>query len=137
MQAYRFLLYWRMENVFSGFNTLSGERERMLWTKEASEYIRRLAPPRYVDALIPKTVVGCRRRVNDTGYLDCLHQDNVELVHNDPIKAIVSDGVLTESGRWIKADAIVLATGFETQKPLFPMDIRGESNVSLADHVSS
>lgn len=73
----------------------------------------------------------------DTGYLECLWHDNMELVPDDPIEEIVEDGVRTKSGRIVKADAIIRATGFATSKLLFPMEIIGENGVSLHDHVSS
>lgn len=72
----------------------------------------------------------------DTDYLACLHRQNVELIHDDPIDHITDSGIMTKSGRAIHADAIVLANGFETQKPLFPMEIRGQNGQNIADHVS-
>lgn len=136
MRLYRAKLYYDMEKDFVGFDTETGAQVRSGWSKEASDYIRRAAPEKYLDFLVPKTEVGCKRRVNDTGYLDCLHQDNVELVYEDRIKEIVEDGVLTEAGRLVKADAIILAHGFETQTPLAPMEIYGEKGVSINEHVS-
>lgn len=136
MRFYRAKLYWDKEKTFSGFNIQSGSKERDEWAAEATEYIRRKAPPQYTDALVPKIMWGCKRNVNDTGYLDCLHRQNVELIYDDPIVEIVKDGVQTVSGRKVKADAIILATGFQTQRLLFPMDIRGEEGTSVAEHVS-
>ncbi|KAJ9204616.1 hypothetical protein DTO164E3_1791 [Paecilomyces variotii] len=46
----------------------------------------------------------------------------------------LESAILTKSGRAINADAIVLANGFETQKPLFPMKIRGQNGQDIADH---
>ena len=109
-----------------------GEKERQGWAAEATSYIREHAPAKYVNALIPKSVIGCKRRVNDTNYLACLHRENVELVYDDPIVEIVSNGVRTRSGRVVIADAIILATGFETQKLLEHVDIRGESGDTLS-----
>lgn len=122
--------------MFSGFHVSKGLQEREGWTAEATRYIRQHAPPKYVEALIPKSVIGCKRRVNDTDYLACLHRDNVELVFDDPIAEIIETGVRTRGGRVVPADAIVLATGFETQKLLQAVDIRGENGTSLLEHVS-
>jgi hypothetical protein len=72
----------------------------------------------------------------DTDYLACLHRKNVELIYDDPIDHITESGIMTKSGRKIDADAIVLANGFETQKPFFPMEIRGQNGQNIADHVS-
>ena len=136
MRLYRAKLYWDKEKTFSGFNIQSGSKERDQWAAEATDYIRRNAPPRYIDALVPKILWGCKRNVNDTGYLDCLHRPNVELIYDDPIVDIVEEGIQTVSGRKVKADAIILATGFQTQRLLSPMDIRGEEGTGVAEHVS-
>lgn len=136
MRLYRAWLYYQKERDFAGFKITQGVNTRKKWAEETIEYIRKNAPEKYLDFLIPKTEVGCKRRVNDTDCLACLHRDNVELVYNDPIEEIEEKGVRTVSGRFIHADAIVLAHGFETQKPLFPMQIYGKSGITINEHVS-
>lgn len=71
----------------------------------------------------------------DTDYLACLHRENVELVHSDTIEEITEAGVRTRSGREVHAVAIGLATGFQTQQVLYPMEIKGEKRVTLNEHV--
>lgn len=124
-----------MESDFAGFDVKTGGGIREDLKKTQTEYIKKTAPEKYHKALIPKTEIGCKRKVMDTDYLACLHGDNVELDSHDPIAEIVETGVLTKSGRHVHADAIVLATGFETQQMLFPMEISGEGGLSLQDHV--
>lgn len=136
MRAYRGYLYWAQERMFSGFSIATGGEERAEWTRVGTEYIQKAAPARYVDALIPKTMIGCKRRVNDTDYLACLHRDNVELVYDDPIAELYEQGVTTRSGRSVNADAIILATGFETQNALYPLEIYGEDGIGLKEYVS-
>jgi cation diffusion facilitator CzcD-associated flavoprotein CzcO len=136
MRGHRGILYWRQEKTFSGFHILSGEKDRAQWAREAEAYARKAAPAKYVDALVPKTVIGCKRHVNDTFHLEALHRDNVELVHDDPIDHILEHGVATKSSRTVRADPLILGTGFETQRPLHPSDIQGVSGVTLAEHVS-
>lgn len=92
---------------------------------------------RYHDALIPRTEIGCKRKVMDTNYLACLHRENVELVHSDPIEEMTETGVRTRSGREVHADAIILANGFQTPQVLFPMEITGEKAVTLNERVRS
>ena len=135
MRILRAYYYWGMETDFAGFNLANGGAIRKDLQKTQADYIKREAPEKYHEALIPKTTIGCKRKVMDTEYLACLHRKNVDLVWQDPIEEIVEDGVLTKSGRMVKADAIVLATGFSTQQVLFPMDIRGEGGLGLQEHV--
>lgn len=136
MKTYRALLYWTMERDFQGFDMETGAEIRKGWSSTAEAYIRANAPARYREFLVPKTEVGCKRRVNDTDYLACLHRENVELVYEDGVEEIVEAGVRTRSGKVVEADAIVLAHGFETQRMLAPMEIVGENGVSITDHVS-
>lgn len=134
MRLYRFYLYYVMESGFSGFYLDSGRRIRDDMTKTILDYMQKTAPKEYHDALTPKVELGCKRNVMDTDYLACLHRENMELVSFDPIAEITETGVRTESGRVVNADAIVLATGFQTQQLLYPLVIKGE-NGTLNEHV--
>ncbi|KAL9094581.1 MAG: hypothetical protein Q9165_003140 [Trypethelium subeluteriae] len=134
MRLYRAKLYADMERDFAGFDIATGASIREGLKQENRAYVERMAPERYVEALVPRTMIGCKRKVLDTGYLACLHSENMELVADDPVVGIEEEGVVTEAGRKVKADAIVLATGFATHQMLFPMEIRGKEGVSLNDH---
>ena len=135
MRLYRFYIYADMELDFFGFYNVAGRKIRERLTRERIEYMKRTAPAKYHEALTPKTELGCKRKINDTDYFACLHNENMELVHADPIEEITATGVRTRSGREIRADAIILANGFETQRVLYPLDIRGEKGISLTEHV--
>lgn len=136
MRLYRAALYWQMEIDYPGFDIDSGKPIREGLKKENEAYVKRMAPRKYWNALIPKTEIGCKRKVLDTEYLTSLHNKNVELIPDDPVERITEDGVRTKSGRDIYADAIVLAIGFATQQMLFPMEIIGRDGLSLNKHVS-
>jgi cation diffusion facilitator CzcD-associated flavoprotein CzcO len=134
MRLYRAKHYYDMEADWSGFPIESGAAIRSGLAKENEAYVKRMAPKKYWDALIPKAEIGCKRKVLDTEYLRCLWRDNVDLIPNDPVQKITEDGVLTKSGREIKADAIVLAIGFATQQMLCPMEIKGRDGLKLNDY---
>ncbi|KAL7802021.1 hypothetical protein V8C44DRAFT_346096 [Trichoderma aethiopicum] len=134
MRIYRAKLYWNQERDFAGYDIETGAEIRRGWSMGAAEYIRTNAPAQYRDFLVPKTEIGCKRRVNDTGYLACLHQNNVNLIYDDPVEEIVSNGVRTRAGKIVDADAIVLAQGFETQRPFGSLQIFGEGGVSIHYH---
>ncbi|KAF4987762.1 hypothetical protein FGRMN_10186 [Fusarium graminum] len=134
MKLYRGWLYYLKERDFAGFRVAEGLATRNKWADETIGYIRKMAPDKYLDFLIPKTAVGCKRRVNDTDYLSSLHRDNVELIYDDPVQEIEQIGARTASGRLVPADAIILAHSFETQKPLFPMKISGRDGVTINEH---
>ncbi|KAF2771169.1 cyclohexanone 1,2-monooxygenase [Teratosphaeria nubilosa] len=134
MRAYRFYLYALMEKDFAGFDIESGQGIREALRRENERYVKRMAPERYWDALIPRHEIGCKRKVMDTGYLATLWKPNVELIPDDPVQTITASGVVTQSGRHLPADAIVLATGFHVSKMLSPMEILGKHGTSLTAH---
>ncbi|KAF3045515.1 hypothetical protein E8E12_008910 [Didymella heteroderae] len=134
MRLYRAKHYYDMECDWSGFPIESGAAIRSGLAKENEAYVKRMAPKKYWDALIPKAEIGCKRKVLDTEYLKCLWRANVDLVPNDPVQKITEEGVVTKSGREIKADAIVLAIGFATQQMLCPMEITGRDGLKLNDY---
>lgn len=136
MRLYRAYFYWQMESDYAGFKIDSGRSIRKKLAEENAAYVKKMAPRKYWDALIPKIEIGCKRKVLDTDYLASLHKANVELVSDDPVQEILEHGVRTKSGREIPADAIVLAIGFATQQMLFPMKIVGRGGLSLNKHVS-
>jgi hypothetical protein len=137
MRCFRCAIFLYLESYFSTFKRVSGKRTREARMKSQAAYLKETAPKKYHEILTPKTELGCKRRVMDTDYLACLHRENMELIHDDPIERITVDGVRTKSGRKIYADAIIFATGFKTAQPLFPLgdNIRGEGGVTLSEHV--
>lgn len=136
MRAYRAKFYYEMERDWSGFAIESGQGIRKDLAKENAAYVKSMAPPKYWHALIPKTEIGCKRKVLDTEYLKTLWRDNVELIADDSVERITETGIVTKSGRELNADAIVLAIGFATQQMLCPMEIIGREGLSLNEYVS-
>ena len=81
--------------------------------------------------LILFSCTGCKRRIFDPNYLESLHRSNVELAsvginHFDETGIVSLDGVRTEF------DAVVLATGFDVQQFIVPMEIYGKDGRSLS-----
>jgi cation diffusion facilitator CzcD-associated flavoprotein CzcO len=134
MRLYRLKLYVDMEKDFASMETVSGASIRRDLAKENISYVHRTAPKKYWSALIPPYEIGCKRKVMDTDYLATLHRPNVELISSDPVVALTPTGVRTSSGKDLRADAIILATGFQVARMLFPMEIIGANGVSLQQH---
>jgi cation diffusion facilitator CzcD-associated flavoprotein CzcO len=126
-----------MERDYAGFDIDTGRPIRQSLAQENETYVKKTAPRKYWDALIPKSEIGCKRKVLDTDYLKSLWQENVELISKDPVERITESGVVTKSGREVTADAIVLAIGFATQQMLCPMEIVGRDGLKLNDYVSA
>ncbi|KAJ6086016.1 hypothetical protein N7486_010297 [Penicillium sp. IBT 16267x] len=113
MRIYRFYLYAMMEKDFFGFYQESGGRIRENLKRTQIGYLKRTAPEKCHEALIPRTEIG---------------------FHSDGIEEITETGVRTKSGREVYADAVILARGLRTQQVLYPMEIIDEEVVTVNEH---
>lgn len=133
MMLQRFIVFCVAENSFRGFyGTEAAARFRKHRQARAERYIRRTAPEKYHDMLIPDWEIGCKRRIFDSGYLASLHAENLTLT-NSPIQEIAENGVRTKDG-FIEADVIVMANGFSTNQYLAGVDIRGRGGKTISEH---
>ncbi|KAJ9266930.1 hypothetical protein DTO195F2_865 [Paecilomyces variotii] len=132
MRLHRFHVFLVAENGWRLFPmTKSAARFREKTQRTIENYMRKTAPEKYHDILIPDFDVGCKRRIFDCGYLKSLHDDNL-LLTDARITEIVPEGVKTTDGI-IPADVIVLATGFQTNKFTSYMAVHGREG-TIEDH---
>ena len=74
-----------------------------------------------------------RRTLQDNGsWLAALKRDNVDL-QTQGIASVDARGVVAEDGNHFQADIIIYATGFKTDKFLWPMEVRGRGGLLLSD----
>lgn len=71
-----------------------------------------------------------KRMLLDNGWFAALKQPNVDLV-TSPVAALQANGVRAASGSLVEVDIVVLCTGFEARRFLYPMDVRGRSGRTL------
>ncbi|RQM05681.1 hypothetical protein DH86_00004089 [Scytalidium sp. 3C] len=77
------------------------------------EAIRKLgADNPLLNYFIPDFSVGCRRTTPGNGYLEALTKDNVRTV-TEQIVEITPEGVKTTTGKFVKVDILICATGFD------------------------
>ena len=76
------------------------------------------------------TSPGCKRRIFDPNYLDALNEPNLEVVP-EGIREITETGIVSSTGKKDDFDVIVLATGFQVQQFLTPMEVIGKEGKSL------
>ncbi|CUA72834.1 hypothetical protein RSOLAG22IIIB_10339 [Rhizoctonia solani] len=105
---------------------------RKLAEKDMADYIRNVAPAKYHKYLIPNYDVGCKRIIMDPGYLQALGRSNVDMEW-DPILEIVSDGIVTKSGRKHQVDVIAFATGFDIASSV-TLDVTGTEGQRLEEY---
>ena len=77
--------------------------------------------PWLYDVLRPNYAPGCRRLIMGQGWLECMQEENANLVPKD-VKEFTENGIIDEDGVERHYDAIICATGFDTSvaPPLSP-----------------
>ncbi|CEL10333.1 hypothetical protein ASPCAL13454 [Aspergillus calidoustus] len=110
----------------------AAEKLRAKAEQGARKYIHSMAPRKYHDFIVPDFPLGCKRRIFDPNYLESLHRSNVEVAPVG-IDAIDETGITSSDGKHTEFDAIVLATGFDVQQFLVPMEVYGKKGKSLTD----
>ena len=133
LRLHRFHIFLQAESQFKLFPlTEKAGRLRAAMRVQVERYMRKTAPEKYHDILIPDFDVGCKRRIFDSGYLKSLHASNLVLTNKKAIE-IVPDGVRTEE-KTIKADVIILANGFRTNDFVSPSKVIGRNGELLTEH---
>jgi 4-hydroxyacetophenone monooxygenase len=82
--------------------------------------------PDLIEKVTPSYPPFGKRVLADAGWYDMLLRDNVSL-ETDGIAHVEADGIKLEDGRLIPVDTIVLATGFQAGRMLWPIEIIGDS----------
>lgn len=73
-----------------------------------------------------------KRMLLDNGWFRALRRDHVTLV-TDAVAELTEDAVVTAAGEVHQADIVVLATGFEAQRPTYPLVLQGTGGVTLRE----
>ena len=138
---YRFQLFWAFgDGLFEalkidptwqgGSESISAFNARL--RESMMKHIRRELVGR--DDLLKKVVPDFppfgKRVLGDAGWYSMLKRDNVRL-ETGAIKQVHAKAVELEDGSLIEADILVMATGFQAGRMLWPMDIQGREGVTI------
>ena len=138
---YRFQLFWAFgDGLFEalkidptwqgGSESISAFNARL--RESMMKHIRRELAGR--DDLLKKVVPDFppfgKRVLGDAGWYSMLKRDNVRL-ETGAIKQVHAKAVELEDGTLIEAEILVMATGFQAGRMLWPMDIQGRSGVTI------
>jgi 4-hydroxyacetophenone monooxygenase len=74
-----------------------------------------------------------RPTIQTGNFYEALKRDNVSLV-TDPIERFAPTGILDGAGVLHEADVVIFATGFQVQKFLTPMVIKGRGGIELNEY---
>lgn len=84
----------------------------------------------YVEHCVPDFPVWGKRLIVDNGWYPTLARENVDLI-TTAISAIEPQGIRTEDDSLHEVDVLILATGFQSNQFLWPMDIIGKQGNTL------
>ncbi len=88
--------------------------------------------PELKERLRPNYRAACKRLVISHNFYEAIQRPNAELV-TSAIERIEPRGVRTADGRLHDLDVLVLATGFQVDRFLRPIDVIGRGGVRLAE----
>lgn len=136
---YRFLLFWNSaDRIYPAFRVDPDWPDPDVSISRANDKIRRVVTdhlrreladrPELIPEVLPDYPALGKRMLQDNGWFRTLLRDDVTLV-NDRVARVEPHAVVTDSGASYDADVIVLATGFQPNKYLWPMQITGRGKV--------
>ena len=143
VQWYRFQLFWgfadglwpalqKDPNWDRPERSLNATNERYRINMERHIKAEIGDDPELLAKVIPPYPPYGKRILIDNHWYRMLKQPNVELV-TDHIDHVEVDGIVTRDGRKHPADVIVLATGFQAGRMLWPMTITGRTGRTLRE----
>ncbi|KAG9186591.1 hypothetical protein G6011_09699 [Alternaria panax] len=118
---FKYVPFWQRYHRYSVFRT----SDALVTTYGSSSESKK-----YHSFLVPEFPLGCKRRIFDPGYLEALHEENMNLVP-EGISKVDATGITSTSGVREEFDVIVLATGFEVANFLGPLKMVGRNDVDL------
>ncbi|BBZ00764.1 monooxygenase [Mycolicibacterium chitae] len=139
----RFRLYWiYTEGMFPALvvdpewdrskNSVNGYSEAI--RRFYTGYLEQKLPgrPDLIARTTPDFPPFGRRILLDNGWFDALVRSDVDLV-TEPIDRVEESGIVTADGVRTELDIIVLCTGFQQQRYLYPLEVVGRGGRSLRD----
>jgi cation diffusion facilitator CzcD-associated flavoprotein CzcO len=91
-----------------------------------------VADPHLRERLRPDHRAACKRLVVSPDFYQAIQRPNAELV-TEPISRVEAAGIRTADGRLHNLDVVVLATGFQVDRFLRPIEVVGRGGLRLDD----
>lgn len=132
---YRKNLEFQMLNSFAAthLGTPAQELARETYQKDMQRRLK--VRPDLFDLLLPTFPPSCKRITPGPGYLEALVSPKVDVIQT-PISHVIATGIITADGKHHPVDAIVCATGFDTN-PGGHIPIYGRDGTDLRDRYSA
>jgi cation diffusion facilitator CzcD-associated flavoprotein CzcO len=130
-RAHRWFMYWSRESVVLALRPGTAAA-RALTGLSRWHLERQVSDPALRAALTPSYPIGCKRVLVSDDYYPALQRPGVELV-TAGMDRFVEEGIRTTDGRLHELDAVVFATGFDSQALVAPMRVEGPDGRTLDD----
>lgn len=88
--------------------------------------------PELRERLRPDYRAGCKRLVISEKFYEAIQQPNADLV-TEGIERVEKTGIRTRDGKLHDLDVLILATGFQVDRFMRPIDVIGRNGVALDD----
>ena len=141
-QLVRVVMFLLLESEYfrylSGSNTTRSRRTER--GKILRNYIRSIAPEEYHELLIPDYDVSCKRLIRDSSWLRSLQHPRIKVFSQEILQIEENAIILNPKGQpkigptdqaKLPADAIILATGYETDTLLPSISVTGQQGTDL------
>lgn len=111
-KVHRLLMLAVLDSHFHWQYEKEGASTRKRMERDLSAWMIDRAPEHMKDKVVPTFPFMAKRFVYEDGYFAALNSDHCEAVYGR-IAGLTHDGVTTDDGREIKADIVVLSTGYD------------------------
>jgi cation diffusion facilitator CzcD-associated flavoprotein CzcO len=118
------------EYLIPGFLDVESERMHEIEERCRRDLEEGVRDPDLRERLRPSYKAGCKRLVVSPNFYETMQRANVSLV-TSPIDRIEPEGLRTSDGHLHELDVLVLATGFDAQKFVRPMQVIGRGGLGL------
>ncbi|ANI42042.1 flavin-containing monooxygenase [Mycolicibacterium vaccae] len=140
---FRFRLYWiYTERNYPALRVdpNAAEKGRLVsglndaYRRNLTAYLRAQLDGRedLIEKSLPKYPPFGKRLLMDNGWFATLRRPNVSLVA-EGVDHLTERGLVTDSGETFDVDILILCTGFQQQRYLYPMELRGRDGVELRE----
>lgn len=130
-RIHRLTLMAKANRRFKAYDARSGMQKKM--QQECLDFINTtIDDPQVRESVTPTYAWGCKRPIVASTFYPSLNRANVSLVPQ-AVTRVTKDGLVDATGVERKIDVLIMSTGFQPQRFLNSIDVRGRDGLSLHD----
>ncbi|TXT08696.1 hypothetical protein VHUM_02824 [Vanrija humicola] len=110
-----------MDSLFYLYLDKEGAKSRKWVEKRFGNWMLKRLPEEMHKDAIPDHAIGARRLIFEDGYFEALNQPNVKAIRGKVVE-FKESSVILDTGDEVKADVVVLATGYDAETKQFEVN---------------